>query len=236
MKLLAALAILAAAAGAARADVVVLRNDARFEGQVKEHGDTVTVVLDFGTMTFRKIDVARIERGASALQEFDAKVQALKSTDIEGRHRLALWAKEKQLDHRARWLFEDILKRDPDHAGARAELGYRRVGTRWLTEDEWRIEQGLVLFRGEWVKREAADETVRIEGAREEELARAAEIEAMKIRIAEAEAAALRAQEEAKRALDEAERLRRRRGFLGPGWRNWIGPIFPPGGVNPIYY
>ena len=205
MRHLAALAFLAAAAGAARADEVVLRNGARFEGHVKESGDTVTVVMDFGSMTFKKIDVARIDRGPSALQEFDAKVAELKATDIEGRYRLGVWAKQKQLDQRARRLFEEILAREPDHAGARAELGYRRAGDRWVSEDEWKAEQGLVHFRGEWMKRETADEIRRIEAERAAEMARISAIESMRIRVVEAEAAAYRAQEEAARARAQAD-------------------------------
>src|SRR5689334_23522077 len=204
MKYLAA-AILVAAAGPARADEVVLRNGARFEGQVKENGDTVTVVMDFGSMTFKKIDVARIDRGQSALHEFDAKVAELKGTDIEGRYKLGVWAKHKQLEHRARRLFEEVLERDPDHAGARAELGYRRVGTRWVGEDEWKAELGLVLFRGEWVKHETADEIRRIEAERAAEIAKISAIESMRIKVVEAEAAAARAQEEAARARARAE-------------------------------
>jgi hypothetical protein len=79
--LTATLAFLAAAAGAARADEVVLRNGARFEGEVKESGNSVIVKMDFGTITFRKMDVARIERGHSALQEFDAALEKLKDGD-----------------------------------------------------------------------------------------------------------------------------------------------------------
>jgi len=205
MRHVATLVFLAAAAVAARADEIVLRNGARFEGQVKESGDTVTVVMDFGSMTFKKMDVARIERGMSALQEFDAKVAELKAKDIEGRYRLGVWAKQKELEHRARRLFEEVLERDPDHAGARAELGYRRVGARWVNEDEWKAELGLVLFRGEWVKRETADEIRRIEAERAAEIAKISAIESMRVKVVEAEAAAYRAQEEAARARAQAE-------------------------------
>jgi hypothetical protein len=205
MKILAAMAVLAAAGGAARADEVVLRNGARFEGQVKESGDSVTVVMDFGSMTFRKIDVARIDRGPSALAEFDARVAELKADDLEGRFKLALWAKQKELGHRARRLLEEILARDPEHAGAREALGYRRHAGRWLTDDEFKIEQGYQLFRGEWMKRETADEIRKIEAERAAEMARIGAIEGMRIKAAEAEAAAYRAQQDAARAQAQAE-------------------------------
>ena len=203
MKYTAAAVAFAAIAGSAHADEVVLRNGARFEGQVRESGDTVTVVMDFGSMTFRKMDVAKIDRGPSALVEFDAKVVLLKADDLDGKYRLAMWALKKDLLQRARNLLEDILSRHPDHAGAREALGYRRVGDRWLTEEEHKAEQGLVLFRGEWVGREMADEIRRIEAERASELARIAAEEAATIRILQAEAREARIQEEAARAWEE---------------------------------
>jgi len=200
MKPLALAAILVAAAGAARADEVVLRNGARFEGQVKESGDTVTVVMDFGSMTFKKIDVARVVRSTSALAEFDAKILDLKVDDLEGRYKLGLWARQKELNQRAQKTFEEILVRDPEHAGAREALGYRKHEGRWLSEDQIKIEKGLELFRGEWVRRDLADDIRRIEAERAAESSRIAELERMQVRVAEAEAAANRAKEEAARA------------------------------------
>jgi hypothetical protein len=205
MRHLAAVAILAAAAGAARADEVVLRNGARFEGEVREGKDTVTVVMDFGTITFKRIDVARIDRGASALTEFDAKIAELKSDDLDGRYKLALWARHKGLDHRARQTFEEILVRDPEHAGAREALGYRKVEGRWLSEDEIRTARGEVLFRGEWISREVADHIRKIEAERAAESSRIAEVERLRIRVAEAEAAAYRAREDAARERATAD-------------------------------
>jgi hypothetical protein len=156
MKFTAAVALLAIAAGTARADEVVLRNGAKFEGKVKEQGDTVTVVMDFGSMTFRKMDVARIDRGLSPIAEFDAKVAELKSDDLDGKLQLAIWARQKELHHRSRNLLENILARDPGHAGAREALGFRRFKGQWLTDDDLKREQGLVLYQGGWMRREAA--------------------------------------------------------------------------------
>src|SRR5258705_853632 len=115
MRSFAVLAILAAMAGSAKADEVVLRNGARFEGQVRESGDSVVVTMDFGTITFRKMDVARIERGTSSLAEFDAKYAELKGDDLEGRYRLGLWARSKELTQRARKGFEEMLGPNPNH-------------------------------------------------------------------------------------------------------------------------
>ena len=196
MRVVATMAFLAAAAGAARADEVVLRNGARFEGQVKESGDSVIVQMDFGTITFRKMDVARIERGNSALQEFDAALAKLKDGDLDGRFHLGLWAKKKGLENRAQQLFEHIIAREPNHAGAREALGHKKLDGQWLTEDEYKAAQGLVYFRGDWMRREVVDEIRRIEAEQAAIAARELELEALRIRAAEAEAAVLREQQE----------------------------------------
>src|SRR5262245_22656570 len=198
MRYVAAVAVLAAAAGAARADEVVLRNGARFEGQVHESKDSVTVVMDFGSMTFKKIDVARIDRGPSALAEFDAKIAELKADDLDGRYRLAMWARRKLLDQRATRLLEEILERDPEHAGAREALGYTRHDGRWLTEDQVKIQKGLTYFRGGWTSQEMADEIRRIEAERDAELSKIAAMESMRLKEIEAEGAVER------RLLEEA--------------------------------
>ena len=203
MRYVTALAMLAVAAGAARADEVVLRNGARFEGQVVEGKDSVTVVMDFGTMTFKKVDVRRIDRGPSAMSEFDAKAAELKSDDLDGKYKLAMWARQKQLDQRAKGLFEEILARDPEHAGAREALGYRRHEGRWMTEDEINLLNGLVYFRGGWMRREVADEIRRLEVERDNELSRIAALQAARLKEIEAETDAQRRLQDADRYNDD---------------------------------
>src|SRR5262245_52573463 len=98
MRHIAALAVLLVASVPAWADEVVLRNGARFEGDVQVSKDTVTVVMDFGSITFKKIDVARIERGPSPILVFDGRLVLVKPDDLEGRYELAMWGFEHGLD------------------------------------------------------------------------------------------------------------------------------------------
>ena len=51
-----------ALASAALADELVLKNGSSFNGIVRESGDKVTVEMDYGTMTFKKVDVRSISR------------------------------------------------------------------------------------------------------------------------------------------------------------------------------
>ena len=45
--------------------------------------------------------------------------------------RLAAWCAERGHDDRAKELARDVVQVAPDHAGARALLGFVRVGDRW---------------------------------------------------------------------------------------------------------
>jgi len=205
MKPLTTLAALLVASIPALADEVVLRNGARFEGDVRESKDTVTVVMDFGSITFKRIDVARIDRGPSPILVFDGRLVLLKGDDHDGRFDLAMWAREHHLDQRATKLLESILERNPEHAPTREALGYLKHKGRWVTEEAYYLEQGLVPFRGEWMKKEIVEEIARLEAEKEAELQREVEIEMLRHRVAEAEAAAAQAQEEAAQAQAEAE-------------------------------
>jgi len=235
MKHVWASAILATAAGAAQADEVVLRNGARFEGHVKENDKTVTVVMDFGSVTFKRIDVARIDRGPSPITDFDAKLAEVKAEDLDGRCRLAVWAKQRGLDQRAQQLFEDILARNPNHAGAREGLGYKKVDDRWLSEADYKLEQGLVLFRGEWMSRETADGIRLIEAQRAAEIARIAVEGEMRIKEIEAETSAMRAaEEEARQSAEAGYDFGYRLPLYYPPWYGFPGNNCRPGIIRPF--
>ncbi len=190
------------------ADEVVLRNGSRFEGKVKENGDQVVVVMDFGEIAFNRSDVVKIIPGKSSIQEFDSKVTELKSDEIEGRLKLAMWAKNRDLNNRAKALLEEILVINPDHAGARAELGYTKVEGRWLTADEAKAAQGLVKFRGAWVKQSEAEAVLQREADRSVEAARDMELVTAQRRLLEAEADYVKAKAEGERVRTEIERVK----------------------------
>ncbi len=54
--------------------------------------------------------------------------------------------------------FEKAIEVDPDHAGARDELGYIKKGGKWVLEEEEMKKRGFVQIPGgRWVKKEVAD-------------------------------------------------------------------------------
>src|SRR5581483_6953261 len=79
---------------------------------------------------------------------------------------------EHKLDDEARAAFLAVLKVDPDHAGARAALGYILDNGRWITEDDQMRAKGMVKFQGRWMT--PADK-VRAEAELQDKLAKAKE-------------------------------------------------------------
>jgi hypothetical protein len=199
--------LVAVCASPAWADVVVLKDGERVEGIVEERGAEVVVRLDFGSITFERSEIARVEKGQTALGDFEQRRAALAPRDAEGRYRLGLEAEKQGLDALARALYREVLELSADHKGARAALGYRRHEGAWLTEDEYMLGQGYVRQGGAWITREAAAALVQAEEVRR---AREAEQQARlaseaRIQRLEAEVAAAR-QEAATASARAAER------------------------------
>lgn len=141
-------------ATAVSADELTLRNGGTFTGVVREQGDKVTIESDYGSMTFKKIDVRSVVKGRSAVGDFDAKVSATTST--QGLAAVAAWALDNGLRGRAEGLFRSILAVEPDHAEARRGLGFENVDGRWLTGDDLQIARGLAKVDGRWIPKEEA--------------------------------------------------------------------------------
>lgn len=142
-------------ATAASADDLTLRNGATFTGVVREQGDKVTIETDYGSMTFRKIDVRSVVKGRDPVGDFDAKIRVASSTRELAA--VAAWALDNGLPGRAQGVFRSILARDPDHAEARRGLGFEKIDGRWLTGDELQIARGLAKFDGRWIPKEEAE-------------------------------------------------------------------------------
>lgn len=144
-----------ALATAAFADELVLRNGSAFSGIVREEGDRVSVEMDFGTMSFKKVDVRSITKGRDPIHEFDEKSKS--ATDVKGMLELAAWAREKGLGTRSTDLYRKILTLDADQADARKALSYEKVNGQWLTGDDLMVARGFVKVNGKWLARETAE-------------------------------------------------------------------------------
>src|SRR5262245_50325963 len=98
-------------ASAALADEIILKNGAAFSGVVREQGDKVIVEMDYGSMTFKKVDVRLIQRGEDVLTQFQEKART--ATDVKSMMELAAWARDKGLAGRAMELYRKVIVLDP---------------------------------------------------------------------------------------------------------------------------
>jgi hypothetical protein len=206
----------------AAADEVVLRNGSVFSGVVKEDGERVTIQMDYGTMSFKRIDVREIRRSEDPLKDLETKT--LKATTAEELYAVAVWARDQKLPGRADELLKKVLSLEPEHEGARRALGYERIEGRWLHGDDLMRAQGYEKHNGRWLTREA------MERLKERELEESLELERQKTLRQTAEmnreVELQKIELERERIQMELERARRER-FNSPyGWGPY--PVCPP--------
>jgi hypothetical protein len=143
-RLCAALLLGLGVAFGARADVIHLHTGGIIRGDiVKETEDEVHVkTLGGAVTTVFRADIERIERNKTPKDVLEDKVKALAKGDAQGRYELGLWAKKARLDAEARALFEEAIALEPNHQGARGELGYTLRQGQWVTlADAQRIDK-----------------------------------------------------------------------------------------------
>jgi hypothetical protein len=153
--------LLAAAAGPARADYLVLADGRRIEGKIlSESAKEVRIKTSVGELAFPRGEVRELKREATRDEVYAERLAACKTA--EDYHQLGLWCEGEKLKKRAQEHYEKAVALDPDHAGARAKLGFVSYAGRWMTPaerdavlyEEHAAEmraKGLVEHAGEWV-------------------------------------------------------------------------------------
>ncbi len=135
----------------ALADVVVMRDGRQLQGRSSIEGDEVVVRQKHGEVRVAKADVLRIDHEDDVYSQLERKEKDLANGTADERYELGVWARDHKLDEESRSAFLSVLKVDPDHAGARAALGYVREDGRWVTEEDQMRARGLVKFQGRWM-------------------------------------------------------------------------------------
>jgi hypothetical protein len=122
-------------AGGALADTIHLKNGGKFDGQIVSENDKVVVfkIRGLGPQTFKRSAIARIERGSSVFDEYEAKRDAIRKGDADAWFALAKWCMDCGLRQEARKAFRETTLCDPDHAAARRALGFSKIRDKWMT-------------------------------------------------------------------------------------------------------
>jgi hypothetical protein len=158
--------LLLLAAAPAAADEIRLVNGRTLEGRAQRVGDEVVVRSSVGEVRLPAKEVASIVVGPTKDDLYRERAAKLDAKDIAQQVALADWCREQRLTEFEKRHLRAVIAIDPDHAEARARLGYVRHDGAWLTEDEYHRARGFVKVRGAWVsqdevERKAAEKTTR---------------------------------------------------------------------------
>lgn len=146
------------ATAAARADRIVLKGGTEIKGHLKddpEKADRVQVFTGKSArpLTFPRSSVLKVIDEPDALDDYDQRKAATADT-AEAQYGLGLWCEKEGLNGLAPLHFQRAIVLDPTHAGAHKKLGHVERDGVWMTYDESKKAQGLVLEGGKWISRE----------------------------------------------------------------------------------
>jgi hypothetical protein len=87
---------------------------------------------------------------------YEERLAGLPPEDAEARFALALWCRRQGLAREMEAGLREVLKLDPEHAGARAALGFEKVSDRWVAGENLLSAKGFVRRGERWVLAEEA--------------------------------------------------------------------------------
>jgi len=159
-------------AGLAPADVILLRNGNRLEGKLRKLPDgQVEIRLSYGRIVLPAAQIAAVHTAQTRAGKISEALGKLAPTDAAGRYRLAQRCHRQYLYSLEQRLLREVIARDPDHAGARRTLGFKRHEGRWLDDARYHAALGQVRFRGRWITRVKRDAILAEKRARAEQAA-----------------------------------------------------------------
>lgn len=158
-------ALAAFVANPALADIVHMKDGRQIEGKVIENDPKkpeIKIRVKGIVQSLKRTDVAKVEVKATKEDVYEEKSKALAAGDAQGHFELGLWCQTEGLTAQAKKAFQQAIKVDPDHEGARTALGFEKVDGQWLDEkakkaylaskdEEEKRADGKVKFKGEWV-------------------------------------------------------------------------------------
>jgi hypothetical protein len=204
---------MAAAAAHAHADRIHLVGGTIIEGKATRQGDKVVVEVESGELALPADEVKRIEIAESDVQRADAMYGKLAPRDVEGLIAFANFCRDHGMGSREQMALERVIDVAPDHAQARARLGYVRANGAWIKREAQMREQGMVEYEGKWITRAELLQLERLH----------AEAETARLARDKAQADAKKAEAEA-----EAERARTERTAAAAATPPLAVPVVPP--------
>jgi hypothetical protein len=140
---------------AARADVYELTNGGHLEGKQLPADDAgklnCTIELSTGgRVTIARSQIAKIDTVTDAVAEYQKLARTSPDT-VDAHWKLSEWCREHKLRDERRQHLDRVLELNPNHADARAALGFHQKNGQWMNRDDVMASRGLVLFDGKYV-------------------------------------------------------------------------------------
>lgn len=140
---------------AARADVFELTGGGRLEGKLLPADDAnkLNCIIELsggGRVTVARSQITKIEPITDAVAEYQKMARTSPDT-VEAHWKLAEWCREHKLRDERRQHLDRIIELNPNHADARAALGFHQKDGQWMNRDDVMASRGLVLFDGKYV-------------------------------------------------------------------------------------
>lgn len=139
---------------AARAedDVVVMDDGRTLKGTII-HEDEFEIKLKTGSgivTTLSRDEVMEVKYGSNFDRDYARKFKNASTADEF--FELGKWAGSFKRNAEAEKCFQEAIKKDPNHKGAREALGYIRHNDEWYTQEEFKRKVlGLVKFEDRWI-------------------------------------------------------------------------------------
>ena len=140
--------LLLAAAGAA--DDLHLKDGRVLTGNVFEERGRYTVVDRDRKYAVPKAKVARVIKKSCFMDEYQKRRATLAKEDPETIYEFGVWVERSDWKSRAKLVYREVLRLDPEHRAARRALGYKLYEGAWVSPDELNRRKGLVKSEGRW--------------------------------------------------------------------------------------
>lgn len=157
------------ATSTSHADKLILENGNTIDGIVEKDGETYVVEFSTGKMKIHESEVKQVVKEQTDLQRFREQHEQIDKADADAHYQLGVWAQTHGLYKQSKIEFRHAIQRNPDHTGARQELGFVKHNGQWITRDENMRRQGYVKYQGEWMTPEVKQARVQRKDRLEEQ-------------------------------------------------------------------
>ncbi len=151
---LSAVILVCCACASARADIVILEDCRKLEGETKREGENLIVSGPFGKLKIPRKYVWKIIEQETPWAKFERCFKDIATDNAKGYLELGKWAKTAGLRAEANRAFEAAMAADPENAEARALLNFEKINGVWLRGEELLIAKGWKKHEGYWYEPE----------------------------------------------------------------------------------